>query len=112
MFVITQSSSYKWSVKVKVPVDGGRFDEHTFDAVFKRLPQSRIEEMRSSVAGEEYTPKAIAQEIVVGWSGVQDANGDIPFSEDALKTVLELPGVAASIVIAFFDSINGITRKN
>jgi hypothetical protein len=112
MFVVTQSSSYKWSVKVKTPIDGSRFNEQTFDALFKRIPQSRVDEMRSSVNDNEAWSKDIAKEVMVGWDGVQDANGDLPFSEDALRTVLEIPGVAACIAISFFDSINGISRKN
>lgn len=112
MFIVTQSSAYKWPVKVQIAVDGGRFNEQTFDAEFKRLSQTEIEAFRASVASDTYSPKDIAKQVVAGWSGVQDANGDIPFSDSALNSVLDIPGVAASIVIAYFDSVNGVTRKN
>ena len=50
---------------------------------------------------------------MAGWSGVIDKDGkEIPFSEKALDRMLEIPRVAAQIVLAWFDSIEVGKKKN
>jgi hypothetical protein len=110
VFKISQSQSYTWPVEVQVAASGGRFDKHTFDAEFKRLPQSRIEAIMS---GEIDNDKVLAREVVVGWKGIISADGqEVPFSASALDDVLESAGVAASITRAWFASFAGAKAKN
>ena len=110
MLVITQSETYKWPVKVLVAADGGRFDESKFTAVFKRLTQSRIQEISSA---EDMTDKVLAVEVLQGWEGVQDADGnDVPFNTGNRDKLFDLPSVATTIVMAFMESLAGAKRKN
>lgn len=124
-FVLKQSASYKWPVSVKLPADGGKFDKQTFDAEFKRLPQARINEIQAEVqlrikAAERNEPvdngitdQSIANELLVGWSGVVDAEGDeVPFSESTKQLLLDIPTVASAIIVAYFDSLTGTKAKN
>lgn len=111
-FVLSQSSTYTWPVAVEFPVDGGKTEKQTFDAEFKRLPQSRIREIAQAIDAGEVTDYDIALEVVVGWSGVTDGSSEIPFSDKALKQLLDVPLVATSIVVAFFNSMSGAKRKN
>lgn len=124
-FVLKQSDTYSWPVTFDIPVDGGRHQKQTFDAEFKRPTQSRIVEIQEAVMkrlraiqrDEEtdgmITDQEIADEILVGWSGVEDGEGgEVPFSEKNKQQVLDVPAVTASIVEAFFDSIKGAKRKN
>jgi hypothetical protein len=121
-FVLKQSATYKWPVTILLPVDGGKKEKHTFDAEFKRLPQSRTEELAAQLKMQERVDidpdqillmKDAAKEILVGWSGVQDDSGEeIPFSEAALEQVLEIPMVAAQIVLGWFSSLEVAKRKN
>lgn len=124
-FVLKQSSSYKWPVSVKLPADGGKFEKQTFDAEFKRLPQVRINEIQADVqvrikAAERnesidgaISDQSIADELLLGWDGVIDADGDeVPFSEATKQQLLDIPTVAAAIVIAYFDSLTGTKVKN
>jgi hypothetical protein len=39
-FVLKKTASYKWPIKVEIPVDGGKFETQTFDAVFKKMSRS------------------------------------------------------------------------
>lgn len=111
MFVLKKSESYSWPVSVKVPVSGGQFKKETFDAEFKRLSQSRIQEVIKNV--EEMNNSDFCKEILLGWKGIQDDGGEeIPFSESARDTLLDVPAVAGSIVSAFFESLSGEKRKN
>ena len=55
----------------------------------------------------------IASEILVGWAGVNDGDGEaIPFSEKAKAELLDVPTVTAAIVTAYFSSLQGAKRKN
>jgi ethanolamine utilization protein EutP (predicted NTPase) len=121
-FVLKQSATYKWPVTILLPVDGGKKEKHTFDAEFRRLPQSRTEELVTQLKMQERADidpdqillmKDAAKEILVGWSGVQDDSGEeIPFSEAALEQVLEIQMVAAQIILGWFNSLEVAKRKN
>jgi hypothetical protein len=121
-FVLKQSDSYSWPITLVLPVDGGRREKHTFDGEFRRLPQSRINEIirlarameRGRIEeGEELQDQDAAREVLVGWSGVVDDDGkEIKFSDAALTQLLEIPTVAAQIVRAWFDSLEVAKRKN
>lgn len=124
-FVLKQSDTYSWPVSFDVPTDGGRFIKQTFDAEFKRPTQTRIVEIQEAVMKRlraiqndqdtdgMITDLEIAEEVLVGWSGISDGEGgDVPFSEKAKEQVLNVPAVSASIVEAFFDSLKGAKRKN
>ena len=83
-FVLKQSTTYTWPVTLILPVDGGRREKHTFEGEFKRLPQTRINEIvRQARAMERgrfdeddvLEDQDAAKEILVGWSGVVDDDG-------------------------------------
>ena len=124
-FVLKQSNSYTWPVSVKLPADGGKFEKQTFDAQFKRLPQGRINEIQVDVqtrikASERnetleggISDQSIADELLVGWSGVVDGDGDeILFSEELKEQLLDISTVASAIIVAYFDSLTGSKAKN
>jgi hypothetical protein len=113
MFKIVQPDSYSWGITVEFPVDGGRVEKQTFDGVFKRLTQSRLAEIQAAITKDEMRDVDLAREVLVGWKGVVDGDGDeVPFSESARDQLLDIPLVASSIVIAFMNSLTGAKRKN
>lgn len=112
-FVLSQSDSYNWPVPVEFPIDGGRFEKQTFDVQFRRLPQSRIREVWDAIQSGEMNDNDLCNEVITGWSGVQDAKGeDVPFSEKAKADLLNVPLVASSVVTAWLDSLAKAKRKN
>lgn len=121
-FVLQQSASYKWPVKIVLAIDGGKREVSTFDAEFKRLPQSRINELLQEIRAQErgrgeqdnlIQDTDVVEELLVGWSGVtDDAGKDVPFSGAALKQLIDIPTVASQIVKAWFDSLQEAKRKN
>lgn len=112
MFKITQNATYTWPVSVDFPVDGGKTEKATFDAEFKRLTQSRVDEIKQAVERGEMKDTDLAREALVGWSGVVDADGNVPYSESARDQLLEIPMVATAIVVALLNSLSGARRKN
>ncbi len=121
-FVLKQSASYTWPVPLLIPVDGGRREKHSFDAEFKRLPQTRIDEIirlaRMIEAGkgepeDEQTMARIPRELLIGWAGItDDAGKDVPFSESALDQLLEIPTIAGQIIKAWFNSMEVAKKGN
>jgi hypothetical protein len=127
-FVLDLSDSYSWPVTVKVPQDGGRFRSYAFDVEFLRVSQERREELGRQLAaqqnrveagdfeGELLTPRSIAQELVVGWSGILTSEGkgaeEVPYSEATKAQLLNVPDVAEAILQAWQASIPGAKAKN
>ena len=121
-FVLKQKATFTWPVTIVLPIDGGHKEKSTFDCEFKRLPQSRINEiikvarlMEVDAIDEEerLEDQGAAKEILCGWSGVVDDKGnDIKFSEAKLNELLEIPTVASQIVKAWFLSLEVSKRKN
>jgi hypothetical protein len=119
------NGSYLWPVSIDVPVDGGRYEKLSFDAKFRRIPQDRTEALtllavknaQQLQMGQEPekdgTDRAVAEEVLEGWAGVIDDDGEeVPFSTTALQSLLVFPGAASAIVLAWYDSINGKKAKN
>jgi hypothetical protein len=112
-FVLKQSDSYVWPVTVEIPVDGGRHDKQTFDAEFKRLPQHRNNAIVDEAREGSITDQDLCDEILIGWSGINDEDGKpLPFSDKMKTQLLDIPGVAAAIVFAYISSLQGAKRKN
>lgn len=113
-FKLKQSPSYKWPVSLVIPVDGGKRETHVFDACLKRLSQSRIDEIRQLAVAiergradeEEANERQMVSEIMVGWDGVVDDDGEtVAFSVAGLTEMLEIPTVANQILREFFNSL-------
>lgn len=112
MFKITKSDTFTWPVDVSLPVDGGRFEASTFDVTFKRLPAAEIEALSARLIEKPMEATDAVRGLVVGWSGIEDDGGPIPFSQAALDRVLEIQRVAPAVMDAFFRANFGAARKN
>jgi hypothetical protein len=124
-FVLEQTPTFRWPITVREQVDDGRYRTHQFEAIFKRLPQSRLEELaidfqrlRHAVKNDEpidqIPTRAIADEILVGWSGIfePDNTTQIPYSEAVKAQLLEVATVAEALVGTYIDSIEKAKAKN
>ena len=112
MFNLSQSATFWWPVTVMLPKDGGGFDKATFDAEFRRKSDTELKAIRTRVEGDELTDAAFVREVLAGWRGVSDGADELAFSETALARLLDVPGVAAAVVIAYVESQSGLKRKN
>lgn len=112
-FTLKRDDRFKWPVSFDVPVDGGKFKRETFDGIFIRVSQSRLRELTDLVSSGEVTDIDVAREVLVGWSGIKDDNGeDVPFSDEALEQLLDVPMLASAIVVKYFESLQGVKAKN
>lgn len=105
--------TFDWKVKLPIPTKNKR-ETHSFTATFKRISQDRFEELGRLQREENLTNTEIAKEIMVGWSGMQDKQGnELPFTESKLDKLLNVVGLAAFVVDAFSEAYTGgLKRKN
>ena len=124
-FVLDQKPWYRWPVSFDMPVDG-RWERKTFDGHFARLGQDRVNTLVEAAQrrvvlmqrGEsdpdlsDLTDIAMADEILVGWEGILDSDGqEIPFSDGAKDRLLKVEAVATAIVTAWAESLQGAKKS-
>jgi hypothetical protein len=121
-FKISSATSYPWPVAGELA--GTRY---SFTADFAFLDQERIDYLlvasakreallrrgEDDPALEDVNHRSIAAEVLVGWSGVTDGEGEpIDFTAASMAKFLRIQGVAAAIVKAWGESLEGGRKGN
>ena len=105
--------SISWPVKVDVAQAGGTYRRMTFDAEFRGIGNEELQELFNPDDEATKTDFEWASQILVGWSGIQDKNGEeIPFSNKNLKILIDRPGISKAIADALLDSRGKARQKN
>ena len=124
MFILKKEATFTHPIVFTTPADGGTQKEETFDAIFKIIPQSRINEIREQADkkqkeldqgitdGENISDVLIADEILVGWDGITDGEKEIPYSKATKKLILEYPLLANTLVEIYFAELTKQKAKN
>ena len=108
--VINSRPSYWWPVVYFYPVDGGKFEKHTFDVEFKYINQ---DEIKKELETKSSTDADFCKKIITGWRGIESKPGvELPFSEQSLDQVLKEPGMAKKLVSTFLESVQTAAAKN
>lgn len=103
--------TYKWPVPVMIPIDGGKFKKEEFTAVFKRWRKDAIS--AEGVETDEQRGLEFFKATLVGWSGIKDDDGEeVPFSEEKLDELLEVPVFVNAVSDAYRASMNLAKEKN
>jgi len=123
-FILEQSPTFSWPITIREVADGGRHRTHQFEAIFRRLPQSRMEEvqlqyqqMKSAAVHDReidaIPTREIAGEILAGWTGINNPDGSaVEFDELAKAQLLEVATVADVLVSVFFEAHDKARAKN
>lgn len=112
-FVLSQKQSYTWPVKYRAPRGDGKTDEFEFTAEFRRVSQSRFVEMLQQIEAKNLTDNDLIDEVLIDWNGIKGTDGqDFTYNDTNKQILLDLLGMPAAIVGAFFDSLRGAPRKN
>jgi len=123
-FILDQSPTFKWPIVIREVQDGGRVRTHQFDAIYRRLPQSRMEAvqlqyqaMKAAVTRneplDEIPTRAIADEILEGWEGITEPDGTpVPVTAETRRQLLEVATVADVLVTTYFEAHEKARAKN
>lgn len=123
-FILEQSPTFKWPIVIREVQDGGRVRTHQFDAIYRRLPQSRMEAvqlqyqaMKAAVTRneplDEIPTRAIADEILDGWEGITEVDGTpVPVTAETRRQLLEVALVADVLVTTYFEAHEKARAKN
>lgn len=123
-FILEQSPTFTWPITIREVTDGGRHRTHQFEAVYRRLPASRMEEaqlqyqqIKAQVVRDEtitgLPTRQIADEILAGWRGITDPQGEeIEFTPASKAQLLEVATVADVLVSTFFEAHDKARVKN
>tara|TARA_R100001015_G_C4625216_1_gene183670 strand:+ start:158 stop:532 length:375 start_codon:yes stop_codon:yes gene_type:complete len=124
MFILKKEATFTHPIVFTTPADGGTQKEETFDAKFKIIPQSRINEIALQAQkkqkelndgiydGTEISDFMIADEILVGWDGITDGSEPVPFTKATKKQVLDIAGLANLLVTKYFEEVSKQKVKN
>jgi len=123
-FVLEQSPTFTHPIIIRELRDGGKYRTHQFEAIYRRLPQSRMEEVQLQYQAikaaavrdqplESIPTREIAAEILQGWEGITNPDGSpVEFSESYKAQLLEVATVADVLVETFFDAHAKAKAKN
>jgi hypothetical protein len=113
-FILEQSPTFSWPIVIRETQDGGRVRTHQFTAIFRRLPQSRMEEAAQRGEPIEGIPtRAIADEILEGWEGITTTDGQpVEVTPESRAKLLEVATVADVLVTTYFEAHDKARAKN
>ena len=123
-FILEQSPTFNCPITIREVQDGGRLRTHQFTAIFRRLPQSRMEEVlvqyqavkaavKRDDAIEGFPTRAIADEILEGWEGITTPDGQpVEVTPSTKAQLLEVASVADALVSTWFDVHEKARSKN
>ena len=124
MFILKKEATFTHPIVFYTPGDGGSQNKETFDAVFKIIPQSRINEIGVQaqkkekelkdgiMEGTDISDLLIADEILVGWEGITDGDKEVPFTPATKKQVLDIAGLANLLVTEYLEVVAQQKTKN
>lgn len=106
MFIVQQSDSYLWPIRLPIIAADGEVVNHEFHVHFKRLDTDQVNQLGAKFSVED-GDRALAREVVVGFG--KDVGGPdgqpLPFSKEALDELLRINRAPFCIAKAFYDSI-------
>lgn len=112
-FKLKFTDTYTAPVTVEIPGNNGRFEKQTFSVEFKRFNRTKLADIVRAAYDRSRDDREIVDEILVGWSGITDENGDdLEYTKDNADRVFEVVQVLPAIVQTFFATITKAKEKN
>lgn len=105
MFNLVRKETFKETVKVQVKTDSS-WREESFVGIFKRVNQTRQQELTSVPFGD------VLDEVLVGWEMKSIEGPAVEFTPENLAAFKEIPGAARAAVMAYLAANVGAKEKN
>lgn len=112
MFTIASSPAFWAKVRLSQTAEDGRRNEGQIECQFKRRGRTELTAVLESLKGEKVTIEMV-EEHLVGWKGVKDETGEMPYTPENLRKLCELvPSAPISIIKAYLDASAGAREGN
>lgn len=112
-FKLALSATYSAEVTVEYLGEDGKPVKQKFTAIFKRKTQEEQDSLRDRLQKGDLGDRAFLQEVMVGWQGVLDADGDeLEFTPENFEMAMNVHPMQPCTVRAWFDSQSGARRGN
>lgn len=115
MFTLTDNPTYWWPVEVPMPSqsEAGKTEPVRFDAQFRHLGLEETEKLQGELGKTVTTDAQLVMRICTSWREVRDGHGnDLPFTEENVRRLLNVPHSMDAIYAAFKASRQGAAEKN
>lgn len=109
MFTLKEHNTFEWPVSVKMPGANGEQVTAQFLATFNLMRLDKVREIQQKASAEGGdSDAATIRAVLIGWDNVRDEAGNmVPFSDEALELMTQLPPVKLAILKAYFGAITG-----
>lgn len=115
--VVKKRDTYRWTVDHVIEVRAGKQEVMSFDAEFKALPKSKIEDLMKQAQLAARGESALKDDAFIG-EVLHELHGIVredntPFRKADLDELVEIfPGLLTSLGRAWTESVLGFPRKN
>lgn len=102
-----EGAPLRWPVQVVEPADMGLVKKSDFTAQFVMISRSEFERLSNT------TDKELMKVVLVGWTGVQDQDGnELPFNDENRDLLADMPPVINALARAYLSFMAGAPAKN
>jgi hypothetical protein len=109
MFTLTKNPTFRHTVKVKVPVDGG-FEDQSFEATYRVLT---TDEFAKFDLGTAKGSTGFLRAAIVELGDLVGADGKpLPYSDDVRDQVLAVAFVRQALARTYFEAVGGAALGN
>lgn len=114
MFRLEESHEFEWPVEIRKPVGIGAdgrpdFETHRIRVVFKALPLDDA----AMAAEPEGRGRPLLQQVILGWTGVHDEDGEpLDCTPENVARLCRIGYVATALTQAYFRALTGRAEKN
>jgi hypothetical protein len=111
---IAVNPTFSAPVVLRLAGDGGKVEEISFDAVFRRLTKTENEKLQTQLDAKSITDSSLLDLVLADWTGLQADDGT-PFickPENRAAAVDDWPTFEAAIVYSYFDHAFPAAVKN
>ena len=116
MFRLEESHEFEWPVEIRKPIGvdaEGRpdYERHRITVIFRALP---LDAAAEAMDADRDTPRRpLMQQVIVGWTGVLDADGQkLECNAENVARLCRIGYVGAALTDTYFRALTGRTEKN
>lgn len=111
MFIFAPLTEITWPVTIRVPMDGGKFNDVEVSIRYKRFTSTE----QTALIAECKNAGELLKKVVVGWGPEDFGNQDgayIEFSEENLESMVDVDYICRAFRDGFFNANAGVLEKN